>query len=79
MCSEETLADAHDCPNVNRTMEWIHEKYGEEVCIMQKFNWMDDKINYLEDNVIQDIATLPNDIPVNEILKLLVRLICLYL
>ena len=59
-------------------MEWIHEKYGKQVCIMQRFNQLDDEINYLEDNVLQEIANLPNDLTVNQILKLLVRLICLY-
>jgi hypothetical protein len=69
VCNEgPSTVEVDECPAANSTEgseEWIYSKYGEQICVMQSFNWMDDEINYLEDNVIQDISTLPSGITVN--------------
>ena len=69
MCNEgPSTVEVDECPDANSTEgseEWIYSKYGEQICVMQSINWMDDEINYLEDNVIQDISTLPSGITVN--------------
>ena len=36
---------------------------------MANFNWIDDELNYLEDNVLDEIANLPNDLTVNQIIS----------
>merc|ERR1712168_1010738 len=51
-----------ECPSVKDLEEMAMEKYAGEICVFQELGWMDSDMNEMEEVILADIETLPDEI-----------------
>merc|ERR1712088_216623 len=51
-----------ECYAFEDIMDWVMQEYGDDACVLQEIGWMDENYAMMEDKIISDVMSLPEDV-----------------
>ena len=52
-----------DCNPTKKILEWLHQEYSADICVLKKIDWLDDNLSLLNATIYQDLRNVLNSLP----------------